>query len=102
MTTDYDALRQRDVDEPGDDTLASLQTRRTERRSGVSDIGEAEVARTDGFASGDELRGFDEDLSLSVVPTQADEFVCSRCFLVRHRSRLARSTRRTHICRDCA
>jgi len=35
-----------------------------------------------------------------VVPRQADEFTCSRCFLVRHRSQLA--DEKKGICRECA
>jgi hypothetical protein len=35
-----------------------------------------------------------------VVPQQSTEFVCKRCFLVKHRSQLA-DKKRT-LCRDCA
>ena len=35
-----------------------------------------------------------------VVPIQETEFVCNRCFLVKHRSQLA-DKKRT-LCRDCA
>ncbi len=35
-----------------------------------------------------------------VVPIQETEFVCKRCFLVKHRSQLA-DKKRT-LCRDCA
>ena len=35
-----------------------------------------------------------------VVPMQESEFVCKRCFLVKHRSQLA-DKKRT-LCRDCA
>jgi Domain of unknown function (DUF4193) len=35
-----------------------------------------------------------------VVPMQETEFVCKRCFLVKHRSQLA-DKKRT-LCRDCA
>jgi hypothetical protein len=35
-----------------------------------------------------------------VVPMQATEFVCKRCYLVKHRSQLA-DKKRT-LCRDCA
>ena len=33
---------------------------------------------------------------------QDDEFTCSSCFLVHHRSRLAREKNGQYICRDCA
>jgi hypothetical protein len=37
-----------------------------------------------------------------VVPKQLDEFTCSSCFLVHHRSRLARGNNGTAICTECA
>ncbi|HET6499494.1 MAG TPA: DUF4193 family protein, partial [Amycolatopsis sp.] len=43
-----------------------------------------------------------EDLTVKVVPKQADEFTCSVCFLVHHRSRLAEESSGRMICRDCA
>jgi hypothetical protein len=42
----------------------------------------------------------DEDMSLRVLPRQADEFTCTRCFLVHHRSQLADAGRT--VCSDCA
>lgn len=51
-----------------------------------------------------ELPGADlsgEQLSVHVVPIQEDEFTCAVCFLVQHRSRLARSGLAGPICRDC-
>jgi uncharacterized protein DUF4193 len=41
-----------------------------------------------------------EPLDTRVVPIQATEFVCSNCFLVKHRSQLA--DKRKMLCRDCA
>ncbi len=41
-----------------------------------------------------------EPLSVKVVPQQSTEFVCKKCYLVKHRSQLA-DKRRT-LCRDCA
>jgi len=51
-----------------------------------------------------ELPGADlsgEELGVAVVPKQADEFVCSSCFLVYHRSRLAGATGDHMVCIDC-
>nr|MDT0666013.1 DUF4193 family protein [Micromonospora sp. DSM 115978] len=42
----------------------------------------------------------DEELSLRVLPRQADEFTCTSCFLVHHRSQLV-DVKRT-VCTDCA
>jgi Domain of unknown function (DUF4193) len=49
------------------------------------------------LARGDESR---ESLTTKVMPVQANEFVCTSCFLVKHRSQLA--DRRRTRCRDCA
>ena len=44
----------------------------------------------------------DEELTVKVLPMQADEFRCSRCFLVHHRSQLAYERKGELICRECA
>ncbi|MGH3926127.1 MAG: DUF4193 family protein, partial [Pseudonocardiaceae bacterium] len=43
-----------------------------------------------------------EELTVRVLPKQADEFTCSSCFLVHHRSRLAEQRNGRMVCRDCA
>ena len=61
----------------------------------------ADAAATDGF----ELPGADlsgEELSVRVLPRQADEFTCSRCFLVHHRSQLAYEEGGQPVCSECA
>jgi len=68
-------------------------------RFGAVDVDEADLAEAL------ELPGADlsnEELSVRVLPRQADEFTCSRCFLVHHRSQLASSKGSKLICRDCA
>jgi hypothetical protein len=50
-----------------------------------------------------ELPGADlshETLSIEVTPEQTDEFTCTGCFLVQHRSRRASPT--ADLCVDCA
>ncbi|OBF51889.1 cytochrome [Mycobacterium sp. 852002-53434_SCH5985345] len=52
-----------------------------------------------------ELPGADlsgEELSVTVIPQRSDEFMCSSCFLVQHRSRLHSSSGGISICADCA
>jgi hypothetical protein len=59
----------------------------------------------DDAAEGLELPGADlsnEELSFRVIPRQADEFTCSRCFLVHHRSQLAEERNGQLVCRECA
>ncbi len=41
-----------------------------------------------------------EPLAVKVVPPQASEFICSNCFLVKHRSQLKDKAKM--LCRDCA
>ncbi len=41
-----------------------------------------------------------EAVESKVVPIQATEFVCKRCYLVKHRSQLA--NKKKMLCRDCA
>ena len=40
-------------------------------------------------------------LAVRVLPKQQDEFTCMSCFLVHHRSQLAREKNGQPICRDC-
>lgn len=52
-----------------------------------------------------ELPGADlsgEELTVRVVPLQRDEFTCSSCYLVHHRSQLAGKRGNLPLCRDCA
>jgi Domain of unknown function (DUF4193) len=52
-----------------------------------------------------ELPGADlsgEELSVTVIPQRADEFTCSSCFLVQHRTRMRTSSSGLPICADCA
>jgi hypothetical protein len=96
-TTDYDSPR-RSVVELEEDSLEELKSRRSAAQSPVVDVDEAEAA--EGF----ELPGADlsdEELTVTVVPMLSDEFRCSRCFLVFHRSQLA-SERDGGVCRECS
>ena len=98
MATDYDAPRKTDED-AGEESIEELKTRRHDKNSGKVDEDEAEAAES--F----ELPGADlshEELAVRVLPRQADEFTCSSCFLVHHRSQLATDKNGQLICRDCA
>ena len=98
MATDYDAPRKTEED-LSEDSLEELKARRSDKSSGVVDEDEAEAA--EGF----ELPGADlsgEELSVRVLPKQADEFTCSSCFLVHHRSQLAHEKDGQPICTACA
>ena len=84
MATDYDAPRRTETDDVSEDSLEELKARRNEALE----------------LPGADLSG--EELSVRVVPKQADEFTCSSCFLVQHRSRLASEKNGVMICTDCA
>jgi hypothetical protein len=98
MATDYDSPRKTD-DELSEDSIEELKARRADKSAGVVDVDEADLAESL------ELPGADlsnEELSVRVLPRQADEFTCSSCFLVHHRSQLARQNGSQLICKDCA
>ncbi|HSK26541.1 MAG TPA: DUF4193 domain-containing protein [Jiangellales bacterium] len=98
MATDYDAPRKTD-EELNEDSIEELKNRRVDKSSGIVDVDETELAESL------ELPGADlsnEELSVRVLPRQADEFTCSRCFLVHHRSQLATTKGDQFVCRDCA
>ncbi|MDR1799194.1 MAG: DUF4193 domain-containing protein [Bifidobacteriaceae bacterium] len=97
MATDYDAPRKTDED-LSQDSLEELKARRAEKTAGTVDEDEADAA--EGF----ELPGADlsgEELSVRVLPKQADEFMCGQCFLVRHRSQKSRERDGVPICLEC-
>ena len=99
MATDYDAPRRNETDEVSEDSLEELKARRNEAQSAVVDVDEAEAGESFELPGAD-LSG--EELVVRVVPKQADEFTCSSCFLVHHRSRLASEKNGMMLCSDCA
>ncbi|APF39774.1 DUF4193 domain-containing protein [Neomicrococcus aestuarii] len=97
MATDYDAPRKTDED-LNEDSIEELKGRRSDKQSAVVDEDEAEAA--DSY----ELPGADlsnEELQVRVLPAQADEFTCASCFLVRHRSQIAKEKDGLLYCNDC-
>ncbi|NLA28144.1 MAG: DUF4193 domain-containing protein [Propionibacterium sp.] len=97
MATDYDAPRKSD-EEMSEDSLEELKSRRNDKQSGQVDEDEVEAAEA--F----ELPGADlshEELTVRVLPRQADEFTCASCFLVKHRSQLAETKGGLSYCVDC-
>lgn len=99
MATDYDAPRKVDEDLAEDSIEELKAARRGDTKSGIVDVDETELAESL------ELPGADlsnEELAVQVLPRQADEFTCSKCFLVHHRSQLAGEKDGLPICKDCA
>ena len=97
MATDYDAPRVAEPD--ADESLEELKSRRgNDAATAVIDVDEGDAL--DSFDLPDvDLSG--EELTVRVVPKQADEFVCSSCFLVQHHARLALRKDGQQICTDC-
>jgi hypothetical protein len=96
MATDYDAPRKTD-EELAEDSLEELKARRADKASSAVDVDEAELAESL------ELPGADlSDESLRVLPRQSDEFTCSSCFLVHHRSQLDHEGKNGPVCKECA
>ena len=100
MATDYDAPRRNETDEVGEDSLEELKARRNEAQSAVVDVDENDTELVE--FPGAEIGDVGEELAVKVIPKQADEFTCSVCFLVQHRSRLASDRNGRLVCVDCA
>ena len=96
MAQDYDSPRNKDEDEE------SLQELGKGSRSSSTDMDDDENAIAEDY----ELPGADlsnEDASVTVIPMQNDECICSECFLVNHRSQLAYVTDDGQpVCEECA
>jgi hypothetical protein len=97
MTVDYDAPRRAPVE--ADESLDDLAGRRHDSIALVPDIDEPDMVESYELPGAD-LSG--EEFLVLVMPKKADEFTCSSCFLVHHRSRLARGRNGESICADCA
>lgn len=91
--SDYDARRVSDVE--------------TMDRSGLRDLApksSAVIVDDDASDALFELPDADlsgEELVVTVIPARADEFTCSSCHLVQHRSRLRSAGGVPPICADC-
>ena len=96
MATDYDAPRVTESDET-DTSLEQLTASRKDTQSPVVDVEDTDTAESFELPGAD-LSG--EEFTVRVIPKQSDEFTCTSCFLVHHRSRLAEHQQL--ICRDCA
>jgi hypothetical protein len=91
--SDYDARRVSDVE--------------TMDRSGLQELAPKSTAvivdddTSDSFFDLPDADLSGEELVVTVIPARSDEFTCSSCHLVQHRSRL-RSAGAAPICADCA
>ncbi|RDH77221.1 DUF4193 domain-containing protein [Mycolicibacterium moriokaense] len=97
MATDYDAPRTKDTEDATEESLEELAAgRRAAADTAVIDEDDA----VDSFDLPDaDISG--EELSVRVIPKQANEFTCSSCYLVQHHNRLALHRGNQQICVDC-
>ncbi|WP_425864395.1 DUF4193 family protein [Arthrobacter sp. TWP1-1] len=68
------------------------------KQSAVIDLADSDLAESYELPGG-ELPP--DELALEILAEQLDEFTCGSCFLVRHRSQLAREKNGLKYCRDC-
>jgi hypothetical protein len=98
VATDYDKPRTTDnMGDPG--TELSVQDLKAQRADSATNLGddtdpvEAQLDLPEADLSG-------EELTIPLLPRQDDEFTCTVCYLVHHRSQLADGP--GLICGDCA
>lgn len=96
MATDYDAPRTVDVADVAEHAIESLKQNQATSKAGLGDDSDAVELGLD--LPDADLSG--EDLTIRILPRQADEFTCSSCFLVHHRSQLGNGD--GTLCLDCA
>ena len=97
MATDYDAPRKTD-DDPNEDSIEELKSRRNDNNSGKVDEDEVEAAESFERPGADLSH---EELTVRVLPRQSGEFTCASCFLVKGRSQLAEVRDGKPYCGDC-
>lgn len=95
--SDYDARRVTDVDTADRSNLRELERDLPKLSTAVVDEDPNDILFYE--LPGGDLSG--EELSVAVIPARADEFTCSSCYLVQHRSRLRSSANQPPICADC-
>jgi Domain of unknown function (DUF4193) len=100
MTVDYDKPRNAEIDGTPEDALDDLKARRNVAASSVIDADESDSAES--FELPDLDISAEELLLVRVLPKQKDEFTCSSCFLLHHRSQLASDKDGRLICTECA
>jgi uncharacterized protein DUF4193 len=97
--SDYDARRVSDVETQDRSAFRALVPTLPGSSTAIVDDDEDPSDLHFFGLPGADLSG--EELSATVIPQRADEFTCSSCFLVQHRSRMRTSSSGLPICADC-
>jgi hypothetical protein len=95
--SDYDARRVSDVETADGPALRELAPALPGSSAVI-----VEDDASDSFFQLPEAELSGEELLVTVIPARADEFTCSSCHLVQHRSRLRSAGGEPPICADCA
>ena len=98
MATGDDTPRKTD-EEFAEESIEELKARRAEKSYAMLDVDEAELAETLELPGADFS---DERPTVEALPRQADEFTCSKCFLVHHRSQLDHEDAGGAVCTECS
>ncbi|WP_313814221.1 DUF4193 family protein [Glutamicibacter sp.] len=78
--------------------IAELKQGKTAAMANLVDEGERALAEEYVLPGGEAPA---EEANIDIVPEQADEFTCAACFMVRHRSQLAREDGGQKFCSEC-
>lgn len=92
------ASRETSKDRSRAEQLAAAKKLGTAASANLIDENEAELAEAFILPGGEAGQ---EEASVDIVPEQADEFTCASCFMVRHRSQLAREEQGQKYCTEC-
>ena len=95
MAADYDAPKKTDDDH---ESLDAIKQSTKPTSPSIIDVEE------DGIAEDHEREQLiDEALEVMVIPPQTDEFTCSECFIVKHKSMKSnKKSKYGPVCTDCA
>ncbi|WP_323958837.1 DUF4193 family protein [Arthrobacter sp. JZ12] len=98
MATDEDEPRNKD-DESSNESLEGIRARAAQKtQTALIDVDESDTAERIELPRADISH---EELQVLVVQQQADEFTCSSCSLVKHRSQVARTSGARQYCKEC-
>ncbi|GAA1413896.1 DUF4193 domain-containing protein [Glutamicibacter uratoxydans] len=78
--------------------IAALKQGKTAAMANLVDESERALAEEYVLPGGEAAA---EEANIDIVPEQADEFTCAACFMVRHRSQLAREEGGQKFCTEC-
>src|SRR5262249_25428801 len=94
--SDYDARRVSDVETVDRSALRELAPTLPGSSAAIVDDD-----ANDAFCELPDTELTGEELLVTVIPARADEFTCSSCHLVQHRSRLRSAGGKPPVCADC-